>query len=138
LPLRLRLKAIVPSKERRICGELVFINKPISYLGDLDPKRGTVLNDVSVKNKVLVYLGGIGSTVGSYKILGLNIEGNKPKALIVTKSDVVTVVGAVLADIPLYELSRDDFSRLEDVISSSGRNWSVSACIEDEVLSIDG
>ncbi len=132
--LRPLFKGKVPHKEIR--GELLLIDRVISYLGDIDPRNGTVFGNIKIKDKVLMYLGGIGSTVGSYKIYGLAVEGNAPKALIITYIDEVTVVGAVLADIPLFLIKESDFKKIKESVNS--KDHAVHVCIKDEVLIIEG
>ena len=136
--IKVNLKPLFKGKEphKEICGELLLIDKVISYLGDIDPKKGTVFGNIKIKDKVLMYLGGIGSTVGSYKIYGLAVEGNAPKALIITYVDEVTVVGAVLADIPLFLIRESDFKKIKEFVNKE--DHAVRVCIKDEVLIIEG
>ncbi len=136
--IKINLKPLFKGKEphKEICGELLLIDKVISYLGDINPKNGTVFGNIKIKDRILMYLGGIGSTVGSYKIYGLALEGNAPKALIITYIDEVTVVGAVLANIPLFLIKKSDFKKIKESVNSG--NNIVHACIKDEVLIIEG
>ena len=57
----------------------------------------------NVKGKILVFPGGKGSTVGSYKIYEMAKLGTAPLAMIVEKAEPIIVVGCVLANIPLIE-----------------------------------
>ncbi|MEM2964741.1 MAG: DUF126 domain-containing protein, partial [Candidatus Bathyarchaeia archaeon] len=58
-------------------GEALVSSKAISFLGGVDPKTGTVvdetldINGANVKGKVLVFPNSKGSTVGSYVIYAL-------------------------------------------------------------------
>ncbi|MCS7115714.1 MAG: DUF126 domain-containing protein [Nitrososphaerota archaeon] len=83
--------------------------KPISFLGDIDPKTGKVIerkHDLygkCVKDKVLCFPHGHGSTVGSYVIYALAINKVAPKAIVNEKAEPVIVVGAVIANIPMID-----------------------------------
>jgi predicted aconitase with swiveling domain len=90
--------------------------KPISFLGDVDPATGKIVekrHDLyggSVKGKVLCFPHGHGSTVGSYVLYSLAKKGLAPKAIINHKADPVIVVGAVIANIPMID--QIDISRI--------------------------
>ncbi|MEM3770553.1 MAG: DUF126 domain-containing protein [Candidatus Bathyarchaeia archaeon] len=83
--------------------------KPISFLGDVDAETGKIIerrHDLygeSVKDKVLCFPHGHGSTVGSYVLYSLAKKGLAPKAIINQKADPVIVVGAVIAGIPMVD-----------------------------------
>ena len=83
--------------------------KPISFLGDVDPKTGKVVGknlDICgecVTDKVLCFPHGHGSTVGSYVLYSLAKNKLAPKAIVNEKADPVIVVGAVIADIPMID-----------------------------------
>lgn len=90
-------------KDGVIEGKALIINKPISYLGDLSPKTGTLLNKYLVKDIILFIPFAKGSTVGSYVLYGLRKYGNAPKAIVMHKVDPVTIIGCILGEIPLFE-----------------------------------
>jgi len=95
-------------------GEAVVIDDWISFFGEIDPNRGIhVVSGKEIVDKVLVFRGGRGSTVGSYIIYALKKNNLHPRCMIVGYAEPIIIVGAVLADIPL--LIVDDF---EDFISS--------------------
>lgn len=83
--------------------------KPISFLGGMDPADGKIIekdHDLfgeCVKNKVLCFPHGHGSTVGSYTLYSLAKKQCAPKAIINQTADPVVVVGAVIADIPMID-----------------------------------
>ncbi|PMB74348.1 hypothetical protein C0199_00075 [Candidatus Bathyarchaeota archaeon] len=95
--------------EGHCIAEALVSTKPISFLGDVDPETGKIvekkhdLYGESVKDKVLCFPHGHGSTVGSYIIYSLAKKGLAPKAIINRKADPVIVVGAVIADIPMLD-----------------------------------
>ncbi|MCK4310498.1 MAG: DUF126 domain-containing protein, partial [Methanomicrobia archaeon] len=69
-------------------GEAIVSREPIGFYGGIDAKTGIViekgheLEGKCVKDKILVFPRGKGSTVGSYVIYGLKMNGVAPKAII--------------------------------------------------------
>lgn len=86
-------------------GEALVSQSPISFLGNVDPETGVIKNHPlegeSVAGRVLVFPTGVGSTVGTYVIINLAEKGLAPRAIVQRKADTVTLVGAVVAGIPL-------------------------------------
>ncbi len=116
--LRVRLKPLyTPSDtvETRICGKLAVITEPVSLLGDVKAEEG-LIKGVRVSGRVVIMPYGVGSTVGSYLIYALKKYGKGPKAIIVTKADSVTAVGAVISDIPLYQVVSSDYEKLLELL----------------------
>lgn len=105
-PIVLRGRTIVEGKCK---AEALVSSKPISFLGDVEPSTGKIIekkNDIygkCIKDKVLCFPHGHGSTVGSYVLYSLAKKGLAPKAIINRKADPVIVVGAVIADIPMID-----------------------------------
>lgn len=104
----LKLKAHVVS--RGIAeGEAIVTSKPISFLGSVDTKTGVVIEEghelegESIREKVLVFPHGKGSTVGSYAIYQLKKNSAAPCAMINTKSEPIVAVGAIISGIPLVD-----------------------------------
>ncbi|MEM3617635.1 MAG: DUF126 domain-containing protein [Candidatus Bathyarchaeia archaeon] len=97
--------------------EALVSAKPISFLGDVDPETGKIIgkrHDLygeSVRDKVLCFPHGHGSTVGSYMLYSLAKKGLAPKAIINQKADPVIVVGAVIANIPMVD--KIDISKIK-------------------------
>lgn len=89
--------------------EALVSKRPISFLGDIDPKTGEVVEkklDIygeCVTGKVLCFPHGHGSTVGSYVLYSLAKNKLAPKAIVNEKADPVIVVGAVIANIPMID-----------------------------------
>jgi predicted aconitase with swiveling domain len=98
-------------------GELLVYERPISFLGEVDPKRGVIKagrEEIEIKEKILVFPHSRGSTVGSYVIYALKYYNTAPKAFIVKKAEPILITGCALADIPLAELKNDtDFNELK-------------------------
>lgn len=95
-------------------GEVLISNQPISFLGGVDPKTGIIQdkeNDLygkSIKDKILVFPYGKGSTVGSYVILQLKKNNVAPKGMINIKSETIISVGAIISRIPLIDMLEEN------------------------------
>jgi hypothetical protein len=81
---------------------------PLSFLGGVDrmgvvADKGNRAYGKSVKDKILVFPYGIGSTVGSYALYGLKKRGCAPRAIINAKAETIVAVGAVIAEIPMVD-----------------------------------
>lgn len=126
--------------ETRINGRIIFkgtaagkvlkSNVPLGFFGHLDPETGIYkeqghpLDGISIKDRVLVFPRGKGSTVGSYILYGLRKAGHAPAAMVMTECDTIVAVGALIGEIPtidgvaMTELENDRYVRIEgaDVI----------------------
>ncbi|MEM0060562.1 MAG: DUF126 domain-containing protein [Fervidicoccaceae archaeon] len=100
----IKLKVLVEGKAE---GEVVVYQSPLSFLGEVDPKEGAILlrggDRLKIADKIFIFPGLRGSTVGSYVIYALKQYGKAPSAMIVRKADPILITGAVLAEIPLAE-----------------------------------
>lgn len=89
--------------------EALVSTKPISFLGGVDPADGRIIEKdhdllgICVKDKVLVFPHGHGSTVGSYVLYSLAKRGLAPAAIVNRTADPVVVVGAIIAKIPMID-----------------------------------
>ena len=89
--------------------EALVSTKPISFLGGVDPADGKIIEKnhdlcgACIKDKVLVFPHGHGSTVGSYVMYSLAKKGLAPAAIINQTADPVVVVGAIIANIPMID-----------------------------------
>ncbi|MET1160581.1 MAG: DUF126 domain-containing protein [Thermoprotei archaeon] len=94
--------SVKPLNDGDCGGILVVINDYISFFGEVDPYKGVhTPSGKHIADKVLVFRGGRGSTVGSYIIYALRKNNVSPRCFIVEKPDPVVVAGSILADIPL-------------------------------------
>jgi predicted aconitase with swiveling domain len=90
-------------------GEAVVSKEPIGFYGGIDAKTGNViekgheLEGANVKDKILVFPNGKGSTVGSYVIYGLVKNGVGPKAIINKETETIVATGAILAGLPTVD-----------------------------------
>lgn len=99
-------RMIYPGK---VEGEAIVSKEPIGFYGGIDAKTGIVIEKVhelegqSVKDKILVFPCGKGSTVGSYVIYGLKMNGVGPKAIVNKETETIVATGVILAGIPCVD-----------------------------------
>ena len=90
-------------------GEALVSGEPLSFYGGVDPKTGIViergheLEGKCVKDKILVFPCGKGSTVGSYVIYGLKKNGVAPAAIVNRETETIVATGVILAGIPCVD-----------------------------------
>jgi predicted aconitase with swiveling domain len=113
-----------------VTGKVLFWNRPISFLGDVDPETGVVSRDghiAELADRIVFFTEGAGSTVGSYVIYNLKLNGKAPRSLVMIKADAIITIGCILADIPLvHRIALDGWNRvkegaLAEVDPSNGR-----------------
>jgi len=99
-------------------GIVLKSDRPINFLGTVDKKTGHIrdrthpLYEKPVKDSVLVFPHGIGSSVGAYTIYSLKSNGTAPAAMICKKADLTVATGCALANIPLVLVDSDRFDQL--------------------------
>jgi hypothetical protein len=106
--------------------EALVSQKPISFLGGVDPADGRIIqkdHDLCgrcVKDKILCFPHGHGSTVGSYVLYSLARNNLAPKAIVNETADPVVVVGAIIADVTMVD--RVDITRIStgDLVEVDG------------------
>jgi len=90
-------------------GEALVTSQPISFYGGVDPTTGVViekgheLQGQSVKDKILVFPIGKGSTVGSYTLYRMKKNGTAPSGMINKECETVVAVGAIISEIPCVD-----------------------------------
>jgi len=98
-------------------GEAIVSRSPIGFYGGIDPKTGVVIENghelegQSVKDKILVFPQGKGSTVGSYVIYGLKKNGVAPAAIVNQETETIVATGVILAGIPCVD--KIDISKIK-------------------------
>ena len=103
--------------------------EPISFFGGVNPETGVVmekgheLEGKTVKDRVLVFPHGKGSTVGSYTLYRLKKNGVAPRAIINVECEPIVAVGAIISDIPAV----DRLERNPLVLFQSGDRLKVDA-----------
>jgi uncharacterized protein len=111
------LKIIVKGK---VSGEIMKTTYPINFLGAVDKKTGIIRDNKhdkfqkSIKDVILVFPHGIGSSVGAYTIYSLKKNNASPLAMICTKADMSVASGCALANIPMVIISQKEYDLLLD------------------------
>lgn len=81
----------------------------ISFFGGVDPETGIIveksheLEGLTISGKILVFPTGKGSTVGSYTLYRLKLNGKAPAAIINAECETITAVGCIIAEIPCVD-----------------------------------
>jgi len=74
--------------------------------------RITIFFEKSIKDTILVFPSGVGSSVGAYTIYSIKSNNTAPLAMICQKTDLTVVTGCALANIPLITISNEEFSSI--------------------------
>ena len=110
-------KILVPGK---VQGIVLKSTKPINFLGTVDKKTGIIsdknhdLFGKSIKDTILVFPSGVGSSVGAYTIYSIKSNNTAPLAMICQKADLTVATGCALTNIPLIIISDEEFSSIEN------------------------
>jgi len=108
-------RMISPGKTEGIA---IVSDDPIGFYGGIDSKTGIVidkghsLEGKCVKDKILVFPCGKGSTVGSYVIYGLKKNGVAPRGIINEETETIVATGVILAGIPCVD--KIDIKQIKD------------------------
>ena len=103
----------------KVEGTVLKSNDPINFLGTVDKKTGIIsdknhsLFEKSVKNTILVFPSGIGSSVGAYTIYSIKSNNTAPIAMICKKADLTVATGCALANIPLMTIDDEEFQSIK-------------------------
>ncbi len=98
-------------------GEALTTTQPISFYGGVDPntseiiEKGHELQGKKVKEKILVFPNGKGSTVGSYTLYRMKKNATAPAGIINKDCETVVAVGAIISEIPCAD--RIDISKIK-------------------------
>lgn len=109
------MKVLVSGK---VEGTVLKSKDAINFLGTVDKKTGIIsdknhdLYQKSIKDAILVFPSGVGSSVGAYTIYSIKSNGTAPLAMICQKADLTVATGCALANIPLVILSDEEFSSI--------------------------
>lgn len=99
-------------------GVAIVSTESIGFYGGIDIKTGIViekghsLEGKSVKDKILVFPCGKGSTVGSYVLYGLKKNGVAPAGIVNKETETIVATGAILAGIPCVD--QIDIEKIKD------------------------
>ena len=107
-------------------GEALTTTQPISFYGGVDPntseiiEKGHELQGKKVKEKILVFPNGKGSTVGSYTLYRMKKNGTAPAGIVNRECETVVAVGTIISEIPcidkinISKIETGDIVRLEN------------------------
>ncbi len=90
-------------------GEALVTRQGISFFGGVDPETGVIvergheLEGQSIAGKILVFPTGKGSTVGSYTLYRLKMNGHAPLAILNAECETIIAVGCIIAEIPCVD-----------------------------------
>lgn len=111
------MKVIVRGKAQ---GKILKTNMPINFLGTVDKKTGIIrdskhdLFETPLKNSILVFPNGVGSSVGAYTIYSIKSNNSAPNAMICKKVDLTVASGCALANIPLVIATEEEYNKLQN------------------------
>ena len=109
----------------KVEGIVLKSENPINFLGTVDKKTGIIsdenhdLYQKSIKDIVLVFPSGVGSSVGAYTIYSIKSNESAPLAMICKKADLTVATGCALANIPLITISDKEFSSIKNGMNIS-------------------
>jgi len=104
----------------KVQGTVLKSNDPINFLGTVDKKTGIIsdknhdLFEKSLKDSILVFPSGVGSSVGAYTIYSIKSNNVAPRAMICQKADLTVATGCALANIPLITITDEEFLSIKD------------------------
>jgi predicted aconitase with swiveling domain len=99
-------------------GTALVTTEPICFLGGVDVKTGNIteqghpLYGQCIKDKILVFPTGKGSTGGSYLIYDTICNGNGPKCMLNLAIEQVTAIGCIMGELPVIDRPEEDITRL--------------------------
>ncbi len=110
------MKILVQGKAQ---GTVLKSKNPINFLGTVDKKTGIIsdknheLFEKPIKDSILIFPSGVGSSVGAYTIYSIKSNNSAPLAMICKKADLTVATGCALANIPLVIISDEEFSSFQ-------------------------
>ena len=122
----------------RTKGIALVSTKPLSFLGGVDYDAGVVIekdHDLKgqlLRDRVLCFPSGHGSTVGSYVLYSLVKKGVGPKAIVNQIADTIIVVGAIISEIPMVDQIDIKQIKTGDVVEVDGDKGSVKIMEQGE------
>jgi predicted aconitase with swiveling domain len=115
------MKILVQGKTQ---GIVLKSNDPINKNHDLFEK--------SIKDSILVFPSGVGSSVGAYTIYSIKSNNSAPLAMICQKADLTVATGCALANIPLVMVSDEEFSLFQ-----SGQKISLDTKLSNPIVFLE-
>ncbi len=113
----IRGKRIVPGQAT---GRAMVSDTPLCFRSEFDPASGKVIDvehplyDRNLSGRVLVMPSGTGSSGNTMHVRVAGMEGTAPAALINLEADPPSVLGCVIAGIPVIQVEPADLSWIAD------------------------
>jgi predicted aconitase with swiveling domain len=112
----MELNARVIRKDR-VDGIALVSKSPLSFFGCINPETGVVtekgheLEGKCIKDRILVFPHGKGSTVGSYTLYRMKKNGVAPRGIINIECEPIVAVGAIISEISCVD--KVDISKIK-------------------------
>ena len=110
-----------PISKGRAEGEALLCSQAIGFNFGVDVETGVItehnheLYGKSIKDKILIFPQGKGSTGGSYVVYQLAKSRTGPRAIINLNTETIIAVGAIMGGIPVMDsLERNPFELIAD------------------------
>ena len=113
----IRGKRIVPGQAT---GRAMVSGTPLCFRSEFDPASGKVIDvehplyDRNLSGRVLVMPSGTGSSGNTMHVRVAGMEGTAPAALINLEADPPSVLGCVIAGVPVIQVEPADLIRIAD------------------------
>lgn len=111
-------RVVVGKGKGVVSGPALVTTEPICFLGGVDITTGNIteqghpLYGRCIKDTVLVFPTGKGSTGGAYLIYDTIMNGNGPKCMLNLQVEQVTAIGCIMGELPLVDQPEEDITRL--------------------------
>jgi predicted aconitase with swiveling domain len=129
---KIRVRVLIPGFAR---AKVLGTSQRLAFLQGVDPESGKVIDKNhelfgrSIAGRVLIFPHSIGSSVGAYTLYRLAKKNLAPKGIINKFSDIVTVSGCAIGNIPLVDSPQTDFERLAKSTNKVGVIDSDKSCV---------
>jgi predicted aconitase/predicted aconitase with swiveling domain len=101
--------------EALICSQPLGFNHGVVIETGVIKEQGHELEGISIKDKVLIFPHGHGSTGGSYVVYQLAKAGTGPNAVINLNTENIIAVGAIMGGMPVVDhMEKDPFSFIKN------------------------
>lgn len=113
----IRGRKIVPGKAS---GRAMVSKTPLCFRSEFDPASGKVIDsqhplyDRNLSGRVLVMPSGTGSSGNTMHVRVAGLEGTAPAALVNLEADPPSILGCVIARIPVIRVKAADLNSIRD------------------------
>ncbi|MDE2926769.1 MAG: DUF126 domain-containing protein [Acidobacteriota bacterium] len=113
----IRGRKIVPGKAS---GRAMVSETPLCFRSEFDPASGKVIDsqhplyDRNLSGRVLVMPSGTGSSGNTMHVRVAGLEGTAPAALVNLEADPPSILGCVIARIPVIRVEAADLNSIRD------------------------